>query len=118
MSIVDTAAAKSRLDHQPPLVQLLGDASKVKRYQTHFAKIKVLGSKYVNFQFFEEENLLFFYGLSNIGLTEMMRIHEYTPRVIRAFYSNLRIETNCLIDSVKGTSIIIPLEALAETLGL
>lgn len=76
-------------------------------------------SKYVNFRFFEEENLLFVSILSNIGLTEMKRCQEeYSPRIIRAFDFNLTIEYNHLISSIKGTTIVIPLDKLSRALGL
>lgn len=107
------------MDHRPPLVKLLGNPKQVKGFQDNFTNRMVIESKFVNFQFFTEENLLFFVGLENIEFSKFLRCQNlYSPKVIRAFYSNLSIEDRCIVSRIKGEKIFVSEQRLFEILGL
>lgn len=65
------------------------------------------------------ENLLFSTELTRIDLAQLLNCRvDYSPKIIRAFYSNIRIENKSIISEVKGTPILIYEERVSQILGL
>lgn len=75
------------------------------RYHEYFANRRVLGSKYLDWDYFSGLNMSFITSLDNLGLKNMIKYKgHWSPKVIRAFYSSLeyRIRERVILADVRG----------------
>lgn len=69
---------------------LLSTLAKKQRYFENFESRKVIPSKFLNWNYFEEKNMAFIDTLKNFGLKNFVRYKRYwSVEVVRAFYTNL-----------------------------
>jgi len=77
-------------------------------YSSLFSSRQILDSKYLDLKFFYGETFDCYQLLQNSGLIPFMSLKlPYYPKLVRVFYSNLKIQDGTLIFEVHGIPMII-----------
>ncbi|XP_054811148.1 uncharacterized protein LOC129312528 [Prosopis cineraria] len=100
----------------PPLLSTKAQEEKFNRY---FVNKEALESWYVDFSFLYENNFEIRHALEPFSFFLELK-HEWSPKVVRAFYSNLTLDVRgtTIKTEVRGTKIVLDCATLASILKL
>lgn len=93
-----------------PITRLLPSPDLQQRYSEHFENRKVLGSKFLAWDYFTGLGIKFIDLLQNLRIIEFIRYKgAWSPEVIRAFYCSFKYRSRDRVFTaeIRGTKILV-----------
>ena len=95
----------------PPFIpsgSLFSSEEQRTRYTNLFSSRSIVDPKFIDMEFFSNENFECFQAFENSNLIPFMSLKlPFYPELVRAFYSNLEIQEDSLISEVYGIKMVI-----------